>query len=398
MSLLSQRVNNLGESKTLAMARMTNELKSQGVDVTNLTLGEPDFAPFDFFKESAKKAIDEDYCRYSPVPGYPELKEAICEKLSRDNDLQYSPSQVVVSTGAKQSIANLMLSLINEGEEVVLPAPYWVTYFELIQFAQGTPKVIFAGVDQDFKITAEQLDEAINEKTKAFLFSNPCNPTGAVYSRKELEDLVRVFEKYPHVQIISDEIYEHIVYDGALVSLGSFDSIKDRVITVNGLSKGFAVTGWRLGYIAASDEVAKACGKIQSQFTSGTNVIAQRAAIDALKMEPSKIMPERTEIFKKRRNLICEGLSQIEGVEISIPNGAFYVFPNISAFFDKTVNGKKIENSQDVSTVLLQDFHLGSTPGHAFGAEGYIRLSYAASEQDLMQAIEKLRRFAEACV
>ena len=396
MSLLSQRVNNLGESKTLAMARMTNELKASGVDVTNLTLGEPDFSPFEFFKESAKKAIDENYCRYSPVPGYPELRAAIVKKLKRDNDLSYTSDQIVVSTGAKQAIANLMLALLNEGDEVILPAPYWVTYYELVQFAQGTPKVIFAGVDQGFKITAEQLEDAITDKTKAFLFSNPCNPTGAVYSEDELSELVKVFEKYPQIQIISDEIYEHILYMDKFKSLGSFDSIKDRVTTVNGLSKGFAVTGWRLGYIAAPTEIAKACQKIQSQFTSGTNVITQRAAIDALLMDPNQIMTERKEIFQKRRDFICDGLSSIDGVEISIPDGAFYVFPNMSQLFGKKSGETLINDSQDISTVLLQDFHLGSTPGHAFGAQGYIRLSYAASDNDLKQAVDKISRFVSS--
>lgn len=396
MTVLSDKVNSLGESKTLAMARLTNELKAKGADVVNLTLGEPDLTPFAFFKVAAKKAIDQNVCRYSPVSGYPALREAIAKKLKRDNDLHYKPEQIVASTGAKQVIANLMFSLMNTEDEVILPAPYWVSYFELIQFAGGTPRVIFAGSDQKFKITAKQLEESINSKTKAFLFSNPSNPTGAVYSDSELAELAQVFEKYPHVLIISDEIYEHIYYGKHLKSLGSFDSLRDRVITVNGLSKAFSVTGWRLGYVAAPLEIAKACEKIQSQFTSGPNVIAQMAAIEALNEDPQNLMPERNAIFKKRGEYVFEQLSTTKGFHLDKPEGAFYVFPNVEELFGKTFEGRLIESSQDVSMILLEKFFVGTTPGYAFGAEGYIRISYAASMEDLEKAMRRIKEFSDA--
>lgn len=390
---LSNRVQALGESETLAMARLTNELKDRGHDVVNLTLGEPDFPPFDFFKNAAKKAIDENTYRYSPVPGLLDLRQAISSKLKRDNDLDYTAEQIVVSTGAKQAIANLMLSIINKGDEVILPAPYWVTYFELIQFSQGNPQVIFAGSDQDFKITPEQLEEAITEKTKAFLFSNPSNPTGAVYTEGELEALAKVFSKHPHITIISDEIYEHIFFGENIKSLGAFSEIKDQVVIINGLSKAFSVTGWRLGYVAAPIEIAKACQKIQSQFTSGTNVITQKASISALKLDPKEVLATRNESFKTRRDFILKELAEIEGIELGKPQGAFYVFPNIKKLLGKSYKGRILNNSQDFAMTFLEDFYVGTTPGHAFGAEGYLRISYATSMEELKKAVIRLKKF-----
>lgn len=393
MIKLSDRVNALGESKTLAMARLASELAAKGVNVANLTLGEPDFPPFDFFKEASKKAIDENICRYSPVSGYPELKKAISEKFKRDNQLDYSPEQIVVSTGAKQSIANLLITVLNEGDEVILPAPYWVTYFELIQFAQGVPKVILADSGQEFKITPKQLENAINPKTKAFIFSNPSNPTGSVYSSEELRELVKVFKRHPQVLIISDEIYEHIYFGDDLRSIGSFAEVKNQVVTVNGLSKAFSVPGWRLGYLGAPVEIANGCQKVQGQFTSGTNVITQKAAILALEKSPVSMMKDRCDIFKMRRDFICSEFDKYSSIELSLPGGAFYVFPNLSKLLGKTSQGRILKSSQDISEVLLERFHIGTTPGHAFGAEGYIRLSYATSMEELKMAMEKFSLF-----
>lgn len=390
MSVISQRAQNMSESVTLKMAALAAKLKAEGKDVISLSLGQPDFHTPDFVKVAAKKAIDENYTVYSPVPGYMELREAICHKLKRDNGLNYSPEQVMTSTGAKHSLMNLCLALLDPGDEAILPAPYWVSYYEMIKFAQGKPVEIKTDITQDYKITAEQLEKAITDKTKFFLFSNPCNPSGSVYTKEELESLVQVFEKYPQVYIISDEIYEYINFQGEATSMASFDSLYDRVITVNGLAKGHAMTGWRLGYMAGSKEVIQACNKIQGQFTSGTCTITQRAAIAALMESPSSISYMK-ETFHKRRDLMLELLKEIDGMKLNKPQGAFYLFPDISAFFGKKHNGKAIKDSNDLCMYLVEDCLVATTPGSAFGNPSCIRISYANSDEQLMEAAKRMK-------
>lgn len=390
MGIISQRVQNLGESATIRMAQIAADLKAQGKDVISLSLGEPDFPTPDFVKEAAKKAIDENYSYYPPVPGYPELKEAICKKFKRDNGIDYSPNQVVVSTGAKHSIMNIVMCMVDPGDEVILPAPYWVSYFEMVKFAEGNPIVVEADITSDFKITPEQLEKAITKKTKLFIFSNPCNPSGTVYTKQELSKLADVFAKHPHVYVVSDEIYEYITFDEPNVSMAIFENIKDRVITVNGLSKGYAMTGWRLGYIGAPVEIAKACGKIQGQFTSGANSIAQRAAITALE-NPEKVEYMR-EKFMSRRNMFHELLSTVPGMKVNMPQGAFYLFPDVSGIFGKSAaGGSKIETSDDVCAYLLESQMVATTPGSAFGLPECIRLSYANSDEQLKEAARRIK-------
>lgn len=390
MEFISNRANKMQESVTIKMAALATELKEQGKDIISLTLGEPDFNTPDFIKESAKKAIDDNYSSYTPVPGYKDLRQAICNKFKRDNNIDHKINEIVVSTGAKQSLMNVILATVNPGEEVILPAPYWVSYIEMVKFAEGKPVVINSGIETGFKITPEQLDTALNNKTKAFLFSNPCNPSGAAYSKEEIDALVKVFEKYPNALIISDEIYEYISFAGKNISLASYPEIKDRVVTVNGLSKGYAMTGWRIGYLGAPAAIAKACVKIQGQFTSGANAIAQRAAITALTEDPAKIAFMQEE-FLARRDLMISKLEVIDGLEVNTPQGAFYLFPDVSGFFGKSYNGFKVKNSDDMCAYLIEEALVATTPGSAFGCPNNIRLSYATSEEQLTEAGKRFK-------
>jgi aspartate aminotransferase len=395
MNRVSDRLLALSESETLAMARKTRELKAQGHDVISLSLGEPDYDTPTYIKEAAKKAIDENYSHYTPVSGYPELKEAICKKFARDNSLEYAPDQIVVSTGAKQSIANIMLSLINPGDEVLLPAPYWVSYIELIKLAGGVPVILYAGIEQDFKIKPEQIAQNISEKTRLMIFSSPCNPTGSVYSKEELKDMASEIRKHKDLLVISDEIYELIRFSGEHCSLASIEGMYEQTITVNGLSKGFAMTGWRLGYIGAPKWVASACDKIQGQITSGACSISQQAAIEALSNAPEKAH-YMVDGFKARRDLMYKLLKEIYGLEVNLPNGAFYFFPDISSFLGKKANGKEINSSIDLSLHLLNTVHLAVVGGDAFGCKKSIRLSYATSEDILIEAVKRLKKGLEA--
>ena len=390
MSAISKRAQNLKESVTIKMAALATELKEQGKDIISLTLGEPDFNTPDFIKDSAKIAIDEDYSHYTPVPGFKDLRQAISLKLKKENGLDYPFNQIVVSTGAKHSLMNIVLALVDPGDEVILPAPYWVSYIEMVKFAEGKPVELSTGIETEFKISPEQLEMAITPKTKAFIFSNPCNPSGAAYTAEELEKLAEVFARHPHVYIVSDEIYEYINFAGKNPSFGNFESVKDKVITVNGLSKGFAMTGWRIGYIAAPADVAKACTKIQGQFTSGANAIAQRAAITALNGGASKIEFMKEE-FLKRRDLMHGLLSQIEGLKVANPMGAFYLFPDVSGFFGKSHNGQTVNSSEDMCAYLIEEALVATTPGSAFGSPNNIRLSYATNEQQLKEAAKRMR-------
>ena len=392
MNILSDRINNLSTSQTLAMAALARELKSQGKDIISLSLGEPDFNTPDFIKEAAKKAIDENYSTYSPVDGYAELKEAICRKFKRDNNLDYKPSNIVVSTGAKQSLYNIAQVILNEGDEVILPAPYWVSYYEIIKLSGGVPVEVPTSVETDFKITPEQLEKAITPKTKMMWFSSPCNPSGSVYNRDELIALGKVLEKHPNVYIVSDEIYEHINFSGTFCSIGSIPGLFDRTITVNGVAKAFAMTGWRIGYIGAPEFIAKACTKMQGQVTSGANSIAQRATITAVDADP-KVLNKMVAAFKNRRDLVVSLATAIPGLKINIPDGAFYLFPDVSSFFGKTLRGKLINNADDLSMYLLSEANVATVTGDAFGNPNCIRISYATSEELLTEAF---KRIAEA--
>lgn len=393
MDILSDRINKLSESETLAMTRRSRELKEQGIDVINLSIGQPDFNTPDYIKEAAKEALDQNFTFYPPVSGYPELRKAICMKLKRDNNLDYKPEQVVVSTGAKQALANIMLSLVNPGDEVIVPSPYWVSYREIIKMADGVSVGIQATVENDFKITAAQLESAITPKTKVFIFSSPCNPTGSVYSRQELEALTLVFEKNPHIFIISDEIYELINFNGAHESIAQFENIRDRVIIINGVSKGFAMTGWRLGYSVSGSEIAKACDKIQGQVTSGANSIAQRAAIAAIQTNPkeSEQLKEMVEIFRHRRDLFFDLIKGIPGFKTNLPQGAFYFFPEVSHYFGKRYGDTIIKNGTDLCNYILDNAYVALVSGEAFGCNNCIRLSYATSEKDLIEAARRIK-------
>ncbi len=391
MTFLSKRINNLSESQTIKMAKMARELAAKGIDVINLSFGEPDFFTPDHVKEAGKKAIDDNFSYYTPVSGYPELRKAIAEKLLKENGLTYNFDQIVVSTGAKQSLSNAILCLINPGEEVIVPTPYWVSYSEMIKLAEGETVFINASVEQNFKITAEQLEAAITPKTKLFMFSSPCNPTGSVYSKEELASLVTVFEKHPNIYILSDEIYEHINFVGEHTSIASFDSIKDRVIVVNGFSKSYAMTGWRVGYMAANKEIANACDKLQGQITSGTCSIAQRAALKAYQDGLDTVL-EMVAEFKKRRDIVYDLLKAIPGVKVNLPDGAFYFFPEIKSFFGKSVDGQAINNAEDLSLYLLNEAHVSTVTGEAFGNEDCIRISYAAAEATLIDAVARIAK------
>lgn len=392
MSFLSNRVEKLQESETLAMARLGNELKEKGINVINMSLGEPDFATPDFVKLAAKDAIDKNYSYYTPVPGYKDLLEAISNKFKRDNNLNYKPSQIVTSTGAKQSIINVVMATINPGDEVILPAPYWVSYIEMVLLNEGKPVVIQSDIKSDFKITPEQLDKAITAKTKMFLFSNPSNPTGSMYTEKELRALGEVFKKNPHVLIVSDEIYEYITFEEKMFSIGSISELANRTVTVNGLSKGYAMTGWRLGYIGAPEDIAKATVKIQGQYTSGTCSITQRAAVAAINADPAVVSPMR-EAFRNRRDLLISLMKEVPHIQVNNPGGAFYLFPEVSWYFGKkTADGETIKDAKDLCMYLLNKGHVAATPGGAFGAPNYFRLSYATSEENIREAVARIKR------
>ncbi len=387
---LSERITNMATSATLAMAAKTRELRNEGKDIIGLSLGEPDFNIPDFIKEAAKQAIDDNYSSYSPVDGYADLKQAIANKFKRDNGLDYNLNQIVVSTGAKQSLANVAMVMLNQGDEVLLPAPYWVSYSDIVKIAEGVPVEVPTTIESDFKMTPAQLEAAITPKTKMIWFSSPCNPSGSVYSKEELEGLAVVLRKHPNIFIVSDEIYEHINFIGGHASIASIDGMYERTITVNGVSKAFAMTGWRIGYIGAADWIAKACTKFQGQITSGANAIAQRATIAALEAPVSKIQYMIDE-FHKRRDLVLGLLGEIEGFKLNVPEGAFYVFPNISSFFGKTLKGTTINNASDFALYLLEHANVATVTGEAFGNPDCIRISYAASEKELKDAMARIK-------
>jgi aspartate aminotransferase len=389
MTFLSKRINNLSESQTIKMAKLGRELTAQGVDVINLSFGEPDFFTPDHIKEAAKKAIDDNYSYYTPVSGYPDLRKAIVQKLQNENGLSYDIDQIVVSTGAKQSLANAVMCLVDPGDEVIVPTPYWVSYSEMIKLAEGKTVFIDAHVEQNFKITAQQLEQAITSKTKLFMFSSPCNPTGSVYSKQELAQLVAVFEKHPNIYILSDEIYEHINFVDEHTSIAAFESIKDRVVVINGFSKSYAMTGWRIGYLAANKELATACDKMQGQITSGTSSITQRAALAAYQGSLSTVLEMRDE-FKKRRDIVYSLLKEIPNIKVNLPDGAFYFFPEVKHYFGKSYNGKKIHNAEELCLYLLDVAHVSLVTGEAFGNENCIRISYAAAEDKLRLAVKKI--------
>lgn len=388
--VLSDRINNLTTSQTLAMAAKARELKEQGIDIISLSLGEPDFNTPDFIKEAAIQAIKDNYSKYPPVEGYLELRQAISNKFKRDNNLHYTANQIVVSTGAKQALFNVAQAMINPGDEVIIPAPFWVSYAEIVKIAEGIPVEVSTTIDTDFKITAQQLEDAITPKTKMVWFSSPCNPSGSVYSKTELEAIAAVLEKYPSIYILSDEIYEHINFGSAYCSIGSIGNLLDRTITVNGISKAFAMTGYRIGYIGAPEFIAKACAKMQGQVTSGANTIAQRATITAVNADPS-VLKDMVHAFKNRRDLVVNLLREIPGVKVNVPDGAFYLFPDVSSFFGKTLQGVTINNANDLSMYLLDKAYVATVTGDAFGNPNCIRLSYATSEDQLKEALKRMK-------
>ncbi|MGP2569663.1 pyridoxal phosphate-dependent aminotransferase [Ornithobacterium rhinotracheale] len=388
---LSQRVQSLKPSATLTMAAKARELKAAGKDIISLSLGEPDFETPDFIKEAAVQAIHENYNHYPPLNGYSDLLEAIAHKFKRDNGLEYKTSEIMVSTGAKQCIYNSIMALVNEGDEVILPSPYWVSYSDITQLAGGKVVEIPTTLETNFKITPEQLEQAITPKSKVLMYSSPCNPSGSVYTRAELEGLAKVLEKYPQIIVISDEIYEHITYSTKMVSMASIKNMKERTITINGLAKAFAMTGWRIGYIGAPEWIVKACSKLQGQVTSGANSIAQRAAIAAVSADPSKIQ-YMIDAFKKRRALVLEKAREIPGFEVTEPEGAFYIFPKVSSLFGKTFNGVTINSASDLSLYLLEKAQVATVTGEAFGNPNCIRLSYATSEEQLIEAFARIKK------
>ena len=397
MEYLSDRVKSLSVSQTLAMAQKSRELKAKGIDIISLSLGEPDFNTPDYVKEAAKKAIDENYSKYPPVPGYTDLREAISKKFKEENGINYSPEQIIVSAGGKHSLINVILSIVNPGDEVIILAPYWVSYYDQIIIAEGKPVIIEAKLENDFKIKPEQLEAAITSKTRLIIFNSPSNPTGMVYNRNEMEKIARVVEKHEGVFIISDEIYEHIIFTGEHISMASFDFIYDKVITVNGVSKGYAMTGWRIGYLGAPLWIAKACNKLQGQFTSGVCSIAQRAALAAIqgKSDTHQVMKEA---FLRRRDLICGLLKDIRGIKVRIPLGAFYVMPDISFYFGKSDGVTKITNSDDLALYLLDKAQVATVGGDAFGAPECLRISYATSDELIVEAIRRIKGALEKLI
>ena len=385
MLSVSERLASLAPSATLAMSQKSNELKAQGIDVINLSVGEPDFNTPDHIKAAAKKAIDDNFSFYSPVPGYPALRKAICEKLKTENGLDYTPEQIVCSNGAKQSVCNVILAVIGKGDEVIIPAPYWVSYPEMVKIADGTNVIVSAGIEQDFKITPQQLEEVITPKTKAIILCSPSNPTGSVYSKDELKGLADVLAKYPDIIIISDEIYEHINYGGAHESISQFENVRDRVVIVNGVSKGYAMTGWRLGWIAAPKWIASACNTLQGQYTSGPCSISQKAS-EAAYTGDQTCVGEMQKAFERRKNLVVKMAREIPGLKTNEPKGAFYIFPDCSAYFGKSFNGTTIHNPEDLALFLLAEAHVACVGGTDFGAPTCIRMSYATSDENLVKA------------
>ncbi len=397
MNYISNRINNLSESETLAMTQKSRELAALGHNVINLSIGEPDFNTPDFIKVAAKDAIDNNFTHYAPVPGYPELRKAICAKLKRDNDLDYIPDQIVVSTGAKHSIANVMMALVNPGDEVIVPAPYWVSYKEIVKLAEGNAVFIPTTIATNFKITPAQLEAAITPKSKVFIFSSPCNPSGSVYTKDELQAFAEIFDRHKNLFIVSDEIYEYINFSGKHQSIASFDYLKDRVIVVNGVSKGYAMTGWRIGYIAAPKPIAKACDKLQGQVTSGACSIAQKAALSAMLMDP-KDSPEfecMLNAFKLRRDLVLDLLKDIPGIITNVPDGAFYVFMDVKYYFGKSDGTTKITNAEELSMYLLNTIFVALVPGTAFGDNDCMRFSYATSKEQIIEAIKRIKQGLE---
>lgn len=390
MEKVSDRIANLAESETLAMSQKSNELKAQGIDVINLSVGEPDFFTPAHIKEAAKKAIDENFSFYTPVSGYLSLRKAICEKLKNENGLDFKPSQIVCSNGAKQAVCNAVLSVVNPGDEVIIPTPAWVSYTEMVKLAEGKVVTVLAEIEQDFKITPSQLEAAITPKTRAIILCSPSNPTGSVYSKAELEKLADIIAKHPNIIVIADEIYEHINYVGKSESLAQFAAIRDRVVIVNGVSKAYAMTGWRLGWMAAPQWIVKACNKLQGQYTSGPSSIAQKAA-EAAYTGSQDCIKEMQSAFQRRRDLVVKLASEIKGLKVNIPHGAFYLFPECSYFFGKSYNGRTINNSADLSMFLLEEGHVASVGGAAFGAPNYIRFSYATSDENIIEAFKRIK-------
>lgn len=391
MTHISDRVQSLSPSQTLAMSQKSNELKAQGIDVINLSVGEPDFNTPDHIKEAAKRAIDENFSFYTPVPGYMSLRKAIVKKLKDENGLDFAPEQIVVSGGAKQSLCNVILSVVNPGDEVIIPTPAWVSYVEMVKLAEGNNVLVPATIEQDFKITPEQLEAAITPKSRLIILCSPSNPTGSVYTRDELQALVDVLAKYPDIMILADEIYEHINFTGSFTSLASFPEIADRVIIVNGVSKAYAMTGWRIGFIAAPLWVAKATNKLQSQYTSGASSIAQKAAEEAYNGS-QECVEEMRKAFERRRNLVVSLAKQIPGLKVNEPQGAFYLFPEVSSYFGKSYNGRTINNDADLAMYLLEEGHVATVSGDAFCAPGYIRLSYATSDDNIREALDRMAK------
>ena len=390
MMTLSERLNRLSPSATLAMSQKSSEMKAQGIDVINMSVGEPDFNTPDHIKAAAIKAVEENWSRYSPVPGYPSLKQAIVEKLRNENGLEYKPSQIVCSNGAKQSVCNSIMAIVNAGDEVIIPAPYWVSYPQMVLLAEGTPVIVEASIEQDFKITPQQLEAAITPKTRALILCSPSNPTGSVYSKEELEALKDVLLRHERVIVIADEIYEHINYIGKHASIASFDDIKDRVIVVNGVSKAYAMTGWRIGFIAAPEWIAKGCNKLQGQYTSGPCSVSQKAA-EAAFAGPQECVETMRQAFERRKNLIVRLAKDIPGLEVNNPEGAFYLFPKCSSFFGKSYNGTTINTSTDLAMFILEKGHVATVAGDAFGSPECFRMSYATSDENIIEAMRRIK-------
>ncbi len=389
MTKVSNRLAALTPSQTLAMSQKSNELKAQGVDVINLSVGEPDFNTPDHIKAAAKKAIDDNFSFYSPVPGYLDLRKAICDKLKKDNGLDYTPAQIIVSGGAKQSLCNVILSMINPGDEVIIPAPYWVSYVDMVKLAEGENVIVETGIDEDFKMTAAQLEAAITPKTKMLILCSPSNPTGSVYNKEELQALAEVLAKHPQVYVMSDEIYEHINYVGSHQSIAQFEEIRDRVIIVNGVSKAYAMTGWRIGFIAAPQWIAKACDNLQGQYTSGASSIAQKAAVAAFAGDQTCVEDMRV-AFERRKKLVVELAGKIEGFRVNDPQGAFYLFPEVSYYMGKSCGDVKINSSTDLALYILEVGHVATVAGDAFGSPDYLRFSYATSDENLVEAMKRI--------
>ncbi|MBR5892752.1 MAG: pyridoxal phosphate-dependent aminotransferase [Bacteroidaceae bacterium] len=390
MNKLADRLNRLSTSATLAMSQKSQELKAQGVDVINLSVGEPDFNTPDNIKEAAKKAVDDNWSRYSPVPGYPNLRKAIVEKLKRENNLEFTEAQISVSNGAKQAVCNAIMALVNPGDEVIVPAPYWVSYPEMVKLADGTPVIVSAGIEQNFKITGAQLEAAITPKTKMLILCSPSNPTGSVYTQEELKELADVLAKHPEVFIVADEIYEHINYVGKHQSIAQFPEIRDRVIIVNGVSKAYAMTGWRIGYLAAADWIVKGCNKLQGQYTSGPCSVSQIASLEAYAGSQQAVEDMRV-AFERRRDLIVKLAKEIPGLEVNVPEGAFYLFPKCSSYYGKSYGDYTINNSDDLALYLLSEAHVATVGGESFGAPECFRMSYATSDENIVESIKRIK-------